>query len=333
MKKWKSKLILALLLGLAVYAAMTFFGQANDVGSAFLKFDLTVIPLVLSLSLFNFAMRFLRWQYYLRVMGISLSIKESLLINNSAFALAITPGKIGDLLKSFYLKKTKNIAYAQSAPIIFVERITDLLGMIILAGLGMLGMGISGGSGGSGDSGMYLGIIGAVCLGVALVLSMPKVALPLIRKIEKIPKIGKFAKAAEEAYLVCGNLLKPQRLLFASLAAALAWFFECVGLYYVFGGLGVSLSLSSAVFIYAFASLIGAISMLPGGLGGQEATMTGYFILLNISSGIAVAATMLIRFMTLWFAVAVGVIFWLMLAKSKLVQFDKLDQLVQLEKT
>jgi uncharacterized protein (TIRG00374 family) len=68
------------------------------------------------------------------------------------------------------------------------------------------------------------------------------------------------------------------------------------------------LSLSVALFIYAFSMLVGALSFLPGGLGGAEATMVALLMLNHIAQPQAVAATILIRLATLWFAVVLGVI-------------------------
>jgi uncharacterized protein (TIRG00374 family) len=71
--------------------------------------------------------------------------------------------------------------------------------------------------------------------------------------------------------------------------------------------LGSDLSLSTALFIYAFSILVGALSFLPGGLGGTEASMVTLLILNHVAQPQAVAATVLIRLATLWFAVALGV--------------------------
>lgn len=72
--------------------------------------------------------------------------------------------------------------------------------------------------------------------------------------------------------------------------------------------LGCDMSFQTALFIFFFSMLTGAVSFLPGGLGGTESTMVGLLMLNNIVLPQAVAATVLIRLVTLWFAVALGVI-------------------------
>jgi len=79
-------------------------------------------------------------------------------------------------------------------------------------------------------------------------------------------------------------------------------------------GLGIPPSwetLSIAVFVLAFSTVIGAVSALPGGLGAAEASIAGMLtLLLTLGADTAAAATLLIRFATLWFGVVLGLIVW-----------------------
>jgi uncharacterized protein (TIRG00374 family) len=85
-------------------------------------------------------------------------------------------------------------------------------------------------------------------------------------------------------------------------------------MYLVLRGLGVPAgwdTLSKAVFILSFSTVIGAVSTLPGGLGAAEISIAGMLgLLLTLPAGTAAAATLLIRFCTLWFGVALGLAVW-----------------------
>ncbi|MDX8386197.1 MAG: lysylphosphatidylglycerol synthase domain-containing protein, partial [Gallionella sp.] len=63
--------------------------------------------------------------------------------------------------------------------------------------------------------------------------------------------------------------------------------------------------------------MVGALSFLPGGLGGAEATMVALLILNDVAQPQAVAATVLIRLATLWFAVGLGVVALMMPERRK----------------
>jgi uncharacterized protein (TIRG00374 family) len=71
---------------------------------------------------------------------------------------------------------------------------------------------------------------------------------------------------------------------------------------------GMTLGLAAAV--YAIASVLGALTFLPGGIGLTEVSMTGLLVAAGMSGSDASAATLLIRIVTMWLGVALG---WLAL--------------------
>ncbi len=80
----------------------------------------------------------------------------------------------------------------------------------------------------------------------------------------------------------------------------------CIGFYYVLKGLGIDVVVATATFIYAFATIFGAVTLLPGGIGTTEGSVTGLLVLQGVSVIDAAASTFVIRACTLWFAVAIG---------------------------
>jgi uncharacterized protein (TIRG00374 family) len=94
----------------------------------------------------------------------------------------------------------------------------------------------------------------------------------------------------------------------------ISWLGEGVGFYLILVGLGVTggwETLGNAIFILAFATAVGGLSTLPGGLGAAEGTIAGMLALvMALPASAAAAATLLIRFATLWFGVTLGLIVW-----------------------
>ena len=106
------------------------------------------------------------------------------------------------------------------------------------------------------------------------------------------------------------TLMGARVLVSTLLLSIVAWGLEAVGTWLILGGFaGVTASLGEATFIYAFSTVAGALTMLPGGLIATESSMIA---LLELTTGlvpsgeIASAATLLVRFATLWFGVALG---------------------------
>ncbi len=92
----------------------------------------------------------------------------------------------------------------------------------------------------------------------------------------------------------------------ASLLSLIAWSAEALAFYWILGWMDAQIPLTFAVFTYALAMLAGALSFMPGGLGGAEAVMIGLLMFKGMPGADAIAATLLIRLATLWFAVAIG---------------------------
>ena len=88
----------------------------------------------------------------------------------------------------------------------------------------------------------------------------------------------------------------------------LAWLAEGTALWVVLKGLDATGSLGQAVTIYAVATLVGAVTMLPGGLVGTEGSMVALLGQLHIGTTLASTATFIVRLCTLWFAVLLGVL-------------------------
>ena len=95
------KISVALLFALGVFIALTFYADAPRLAAALAAFQWQWLPLALAVTLANYVLRFARWHYYLRVIGVTnVPPRDSFLIFLSWFSLTMTPGKLGELLKS-----------------------------------------------------------------------------------------------------------------------------------------------------------------------------------------------------------------------------------------
>jgi uncharacterized protein (TIRG00374 family) len=132
----------------------------------------------------------------------------------------------------------------------------------------------------------------------------------LIDRLARFPLFEKLAATLHRLYEHAYTLLRVRPLIIAFTLGITSWFCECVGLYLTVAAFGYSMGLPEATFIYAFATFFGAITLLPGGLGVTEGSLTGLAILHGVPKDAASAATIIIRVATLWFAVALGLL-WL----------------------
>src|SRR5690606_26192436 len=131
-------------LGVAVFAAMSVYADVNELGSRLAGFGWWAFAAALALALANYAVRFARWSLYLRATAIAAPPRVSALVFLSGFALSVTPGKVGELIKSYLLRETCEVPIARSAPIVVAERVTDLLALLVLSVVGVAAYGIAG---------------------------------------------------------------------------------------------------------------------------------------------------------------------------------------------
>jgi glycosyltransferase 2 family protein len=284
-------------LGVAVFLGLTLYGSWEEVSRAFQAFSYETLPLILGLAFMNYVVRFWRWELYLKRLEIRIPRRESFYIFMSGLVMTVTPGKMGEVLKSYLLKEGRQIPLSRSAPIVLAERFTDLLAVYLLTLLGSVSFSFGGRI-------LWVGL--AVLLLGLLPLLSPKIFHRLLGMLQKSSRGGRLAAPLSDAYHTLHDLMGFRLLLAASLLGMAAWFFECLAFQTVFWGLGVPMTLIKATFIYAFSTLAGALSMLPGGIGAAEGSMTSLLLLVQVPKALATTATIIIRLCTVWFAVLLG---------------------------
>ena len=302
-RKFRKKILYSVIFAAVIFLAISIFADFGKLLSAFGKFNWLWLPLILGLAFLNYIFRFFRWEMYLKTLNVKLSLKMSLTIFFASFIMSITPGKFGELLKSFLIKEVNGEPLSKTMPIVLAERITDFLSMIFLAIIGAFVF----------NYGKSIIIAtGILFLLIVILLSNKKICFALLNFLKRIKFISKYADKIITAYESTYALLKIKTLIPTFLISIISWFFECLAFYFVlkvYAESGsVEVSVLTATFIYCFSTLVGAVAMLPGGLGATEASLTGLLIFLNISKDISAASTIIIRICTLWFAVILGII-------------------------
>lgn len=294
------RVVAGVVVGMALYVGFALWADARQVGAALERYAFWTTGVGLLLAAGNYALRFWRWEGYLKRLGLHVPRGESALVFLSGFALTVTPGKLGEALKSVLLRQRRGIPVARTAPIVLVERLTDLAGLLALAAVGAFSFPVD----------RRFLVAGAALLGVGLLFaSVEALARPLIAYLGKVPGLRRMAGSLTEAYESAALLLRPAPLLWATLLSACAWALECAAFWLIVNGFsGTDLGLQAGTFIYAAMTIAGALSFLPGGLGVTEAGMLALLVRFGtgIDRGTGAAATVLTRIVTLWFAVVVG---------------------------
>jgi len=299
LNKFRKRLVISIIVGLGIFVALSIYADVGEVTQAFAKFRWAYIPLILTLTFLNYLLRFFKWHYYLGCIGIKIRGIDSLGIFLSGLAMALTPAKLGEVFKSYLLKRLNGTEVSKSVPVIIAERISDMLGLLILAAISF--------------SAIQYGkevliIVLAVLLTLIAILQSRQLCLKLLGVFKSVPLINKLSDSLIMAYESAYTLFRLKNLAVAVSISVLSWGFECLAMYFVLAGFGTDASVLLSTFVSSFSTLAGGISMVPGGLGVAEGSIAGLLMLSGISKGISASATVIIRFCTLWFGVTVGLI-------------------------
>lgn len=306
---WRYRAVIVSVVFSAVgYLGFSLWGGWESVRNAIGEVGLTGILVALLMSLINYALRFTRWQCYLAALGHPVPWRPSLKIYLAGFALTTTPGKAGEALRGVLLKPW-SVPYPKSFAAFFSERLSDLFGVVLLSLFGLT---------------LYPEARPMIVISVALVL----VGFLVLSQRRLIAGIGTLipvqgGKLVSLARHLLHVLLEAQRchrpgLLFnATVLSVLAWSSEALAFHWILDRMGADIPLAFSVFVYAMAMLAGAISFMPGGLGSAEAVMVGLLVWKGMAGADAVAATVLIRLATLWFAVGIGAVALASLKKAR----------------
>ncbi len=271
----------------------------EKVVSSFKNFDWYLLPILLALSFGNYISRFFKWEYYLKIIDVKLHKIDSLSIFMSGLIMSVTPGKMGELLKSYLVKQVNGTSISKTAPIVFAERATDFLSLTILALLGAYFY----------DYGKNIIIVIGLIIIIGLVIvSNKKLFNKIVSLLSGISFISKHTLKISTAYESSSKLLSITPLVLMTMLSIVSWGFECFGFYLILKNFGMQIDVLWAFFSYSFATIVGALSMLPGGLGVTEGSLTLMLVQKGLSEHSAFAATFIVRAVTLWFAVLVGAI-------------------------
>ncbi|TFG31055.1 flippase-like domain-containing protein [Candidatus Thorarchaeota archaeon] len=297
-----------------IVISMIVFGLVGVYGDPVLVFQALsaipwywVLPVMMTLSFLNYIFRYFKWQYFLKRIDVNLSHRDSFSIFLAGFTLTTTPGKIGEAVKGYFVQALDGTPVVKTIPIVVSERVTDLLAMVMLALVGFT-LGVN-----TGDQLLTVLILGGAVLGGAIVLGSKTFYQKILAKLTSMGPLKRFQDSCDVLEDTMTKTLSPKPMLFSTVISVPGWFMECLELWLLLAILtGQPLTLSLlliSTFVHATASIIGAVSFLPGGVGTYEATSVALIsIILLVGSTIASAATILIRVMTLWFSVIVGFI-------------------------
>ncbi len=234
----------------------------------------------------NLFIRWLRWNFLTRRFGFLLQTKRSFLIYLAGLPMILTPLTVGEILRGYWLRKQSEHSWSYMGRIWLIERLADSCVLVAFIALAQ------------GNYTLLVLWIGFAC---TVMLSL----LHGTRDLQKSTPLGKF-----------------YTLMVLIISSVTAWMIAVAALYLVTLTLYETLPITVLMDVFAQGALLGGMSFLPGGVGVTGSSMSTLFEGYHVPYDKAVMTVMVFRAGSLWFAVMIGILVF-MLYRKRLAEPQK----------
>jgi glycosyltransferase 2 family protein len=274
-------------------------------------FFLGIVILIYFVSLF---FRVLKWKWITNIISREFSFADAMISYLVGIAFStVTPAKMGDVLRIFYVKK-KDVEYGDAVSALIMDRIIDMLMLFLIGILALLMF-----------SWFYgiqvipvwiVALIAAAFVVFVIVIFnrriMEAVCMPLIRVL--IPERWKERVMVQfNHYFIGLNMLlnAPASMAKAVSAGLVSWILPFFYAYFMALALSISLPLNFFVVIIPIIAIIELLPVSISGIGTRDLALIYLFGLQGVSPEAAVAFSILYLFICYWMIGIIGILVWL----------------------
>jgi uncharacterized protein (TIRG00374 family) len=297
--RWIGRGLLILGTIMCLYVGAGFWAAHGDLACASRRLAWHIVPTVIALVFLGWGLRSLRWHYYVRRLQWIVPMHHSLLAFFASFAFTATPGKAGEVVKCVLLRMRHDVPLAEGTGVLLVERLGDLLAVLILAfgGLALIADGL-----------VYFIAAALLVASMTILVSSRTVYFAVLSPIARVHRLKGAVEKALRLLDTGRTLLRPIPFLVGTTIALVAWGCEGLAFHVVIRSFGVTTDPLTSCSIFGIATLAGALSALPGGVGSFEVVMVLLLSRLGLPVTAATLPVVLFRFCTLWLTSLLGFI-------------------------
>jgi uncharacterized protein (TIRG00374 family) len=271
---------------LAAVGALLLVVDPRLVATAVQRFDSRVVVPILLLVVAFYLLQGLRWHLLLRAIGASRSVADSQLINLAGQTVtAVLP--LGDLTRALLASEASGVEFGATAATVTVQELTFTLLLVLAAvpGLAHLPNGVA----------WALAVVGGIAAVVAI-LTVPRAYAVVRRLVAVTPGLRRFLAEIDALQRSVRDLLVRPGVLAGTVLDLGRVVAATAALVLILRGLHVEfLTWWDVALVVAVSYVGGALSLLPGGIGANEAGVVGILVILGVNPAAAAAAAILQR--------------------------------------
>ncbi|MDP2728309.1 MAG: lysylphosphatidylglycerol synthase transmembrane domain-containing protein [Dehalococcoidia bacterium] len=290
-----TKFILGALVSVGLIFAVARYVNLSQAARLFDDFRWGYLPLVLSSILIYYLLKGLRWHFFLREVGIILPLQVSLLVYLAGQWFAFSPA--GEFVK-VYLLRRYGVDFGQASVTVVMQVMVDFLCLAFLGSLSLI----------------WYPALGYIVLPFSALLFLGVGVLHqewLWERLERWQRPSGILRRlglSWEGLLHNTCLLTRGKPILIGFALGLpTTFLGSLSLFIVAVGYAAPVDLAQSTFVYSLSQLLGAMSMLPHGLGAVEGSSLALFGHVGLSNAAqAVVIIALFRLASLVWGIGIG---------------------------
>ncbi len=294
------KIVLIIISIIILYSIFLFLSDLEKISDKIFEFKFEFLPVIFLFVIASWFCVYARWNFLLKTFGITIPHKQNFQIFMGGSALGITPGKVGELFKSQFLKEKFNIPRTTSAPLIIAEKFYDIVAAVIISVIGIWFIPELG----------YVLIAGILVLFIVFkILNSKKIFNNCIKILSKLKFLENLIQPLSSSHDILQKTLSGKTMLFSILLSIAYWISTGLACYFVILGFGIdTIPLLNSISTYSSSIIAGALSFIPGGIGIAEGSLVSLLSIQNIEISEALILVIFIRLFTLWFTTITGFI-------------------------
>lgn len=296
-----NKAIIIVFLILVFYIGFIAYSDFSKFSSNIGQFKFEFLPIILGLSFASYFMMGIRQKILLKRLGIELEIKESLLLYFSGLSMSVTPGGVGEAIKSYYLKKKYGHSVSKTFPLVFIERFHDLAVVISVIVFTLIFLQIS-------EVIIIVSIIIPLIIIAYILVRIKKLFIKTINFFKRIKKLEKVFDNISKSYDGMYEMLDPKTTIKVWAIGIVSQVFFALSIYSIFLAFDQDFGFIFTTEVVYSSILFGAISLLPGGVGLTEISTVNFLTDKGMEISLATSIVIMTRLATIWFSTIMGLI-------------------------
>jgi uncharacterized protein (TIRG00374 family) len=313
---------LPVLAACAGLGSLLLFVSPASVASALAHADTGMLVPVALLMLAFYALQGFRWHLLLRTIGVENRVSETQLTNMAGQALtAVLP--LGDLGRALMVSRSSRVSFGAAAATVTVQELCFTSLVVLLAAPGVARL--------PGGYVWMTALLAAVAATVA-VLTVQRLFTPLHRGIARTPVLRRFTSDIEALQGEVRRLLARPGVLAGAVFDLGRAILAAATLLVVLHAFHVeTLGWWDAALVFAASCVGGALSMLPGGIGANEASVVGVLVLLGVNPAAAAGAAIVQRLSLTLIPTVAGSLAYLVLRHRRSAALATVEPMVRFD--